>query len=338
MAGTSALPRPTLSGNARWADDTYARSVVPQREVGTHKWEVGGVVVIAGSPSFTGAAYLACRTAGRAGAGIVYLASGRSVISALAGAMPEVAHVVLPETDAPGAARRAIERLEPVLEKAKAVVIGPGLGDDDTTAHLLSALFGFGNIVARQASHIGFGAPVPESENAGGGSLSPLFAQEHLRIVVDADGLNWLATQESWWEHVPEGRLVLTPHPGEMARLTGRDAEDIAADPQGIAREYADIWKQTVVIKSGYAAVASGQEVIVADDAPASLATAGSGDVLAGTIGAYLAQGLAPIDSAGLAFFVGTRAARTLEAIYGEGGVIATDLPDLIATELRMVS
>lgn len=337
MTDSSASSRPKLTGSARWADEAYARDIVPHRSVGTHKWDVGGVVVIAGSPALTGAAYLASRAAGRSGAGIVYLASGRSVITTLAGAMPEVAHVILPETDAPGSARRAIERLEPYLEKARSVVIGPGLGDDETTGHLLSGLFGIGERIARQAAHIGFGPPSaatggPEAENT-----SPLFTNEQLQIVIDADALNWLARQENWWDHVPAQRLVLTPHPGEMARLTGRDADEIAADPQAIAREFGKKWKQTVVIKSGYAAVSDGSDVVVADDAPVSLATAGTGDVLAGVIGAYLAQGLPPVDAAGLAFFTGTRAARTLEAIYGEPGVIATDLPDVIATELRQV-
>lgn len=339
MSSDRAPSRPGLSGSARWADEAYARSVVPHREVGTHKWEVGGVVVVAGSPSFTGAAYLACRAAGRAGAGIVYLASGRNVISMLTGAMPEVAHIVLPETDAPAAARRAVERMEPYLDKARSVVIGPGLGDDEATDHLLTSLFGFGGHLARVASHIGFGAtPETTGTDAGDVSHSPLFSREHLKVVVDADGLNWLAKQDRWWDHVPEGRLVLTPHPGEMARLTGRDAAGIVADPQGVAAEQAAAWKQTVVIKSGYSTASDGTTTIVADDAPTSLATAGTGDVFAGTIGAYLAQGLAPIDAAGLALFTGSRAARTAEAIFGELGVIATDLPDVIATELRQIS
>lgn len=338
MKDSTAPSRPTLSGSARWADETYARGIVPRRSVGTHKWEVGGVVVIAGSPALTGAAYLASRGAGRAGAGIVYLASGRSVISMLTGAMPEVAHVILPETDAPGAARRAIERLEPYLQKAQSVVIGPGLGDDETTAHLLSGLFGVEDRVVRLAAHIGFGAPVAAPEGHQEENTSPLFTNEHLQIVVDADALNWLTQQENWWERIPANRLVLTPHPGEMARLTGRDADEIASDPQKVAAEFAATWKQTVVVKSGYAAVSNGTETVVADDAPGSLATAGTGDVLSGIIGAYLAQGLSAVDAAALAFFTGTRAARTLEAIYGELGVIATDLPDVIATELRQIS
>ena len=337
MSGSNAPSRSTPPGSARSADEAFARSVVPHRSVGAHKWDVGGVIVVAGSPALTGAAYLACRAAGRAGAGIVYLASGRSVITMLTGAMPEVAHILLPETDAPGAGRRAVERIEPYLEKARAVVVGPGLGDDEATDHLLSALFGFGGGHSTATAHIGFGQRVAapgESSMA----ASPLFANADLKIVVDADGLNWLAKQDAWWDHVPANRLVLTPHPGEMARLTGREAKEIAADPQAVAKEFATAWKQVVVIKSGYAAVSDGTTTLVADDAPTSLASAGTGDVLAGTIGAYLAQGLAPVDAAGLAFFTGTRAARTAEAIFGELGVIATDLPDVIATELRLIS
>ena len=80
MSGSNAPSRPKLSGAARWADEAFARSVVPHRDVGAHKWGVGGVLVIAGSPSYTGAAWLTCRSAGRAGAGIVRLASGNVVI------------------------------------------------------------------------------------------------------------------------------------------------------------------------------------------------------------------------------------------------------------------
>lgn len=338
MSSDKTLSRPDLSASARWADEAYARLVVPHREVGTHKWEVGGVIVIAGSPSFTGAAFLASRAAGRAGAGIVYLASGRGVISMLTGAMPEVAHIVLPETDDSAAARRAVERMEPYLDKARSVIIGPGLGDDEATDHLLTALFGFGGHMSRVASHIGFGAASGAADGAEGRAEPPLFSRDHLKIVVDADGLNWLAKQDRWWNLVPEGRLVLTPHPGEMARLTGREPADIVADPQGVAAEFATTWKQAVVIKSGYSAASDGTMTIVADDAPTSLATAGTGDVFAGTIGAYLAQGLTPLNAAGLALFTGSRAARTAESIFGELGVIATDLPDVIATELRQVS
>jgi len=91
-------------------------------------------------------------------------------------------------------------------------------------------------------------------------------------------------------------------------------------------------------VKSAYSAASDGQRTLVADDAPVSLATAGSGDVLAGAIGAFLAQGVSPVDAAGLAIYTGMRAARALEATYGDLGVLATDMPDAIAVELGRLS
>lgn len=339
MATEPSVLRPKLEHNASWADEAFARRVRPSRKIGTHKWEIGGVIVIAGSPSFTGAAYLASRAAGRAGAGIVYLASGRGVIGALAGAMPEVAHIVLPETEAPGSAKRAIQRLDPYLEKSKSVVIGPGLGDDELTDHLLSALFGFGGKNAQAGSNIGFGAPSHVITDAYDVAKSPLFGHQQLKLVIDADALTWLSQQDRWWTQMPQGRVVLTPHPGEMSRLTGLSSEEIVADPRKIAREYAAKWGHTVIMKSAYSAASDGKATIVAEDAPTSLATAGTGDVLSGAVGAFLAQGLAPLDAAGLALFAGARAARTLEQQFGDVGVIATDMPEAIAAELgKLVS
>lgn len=328
--------KPALEDHAAWADEAFARRVLPTRAVGTHKWEVGGVVVIAGSPSFTGAAWLASRSAGRSGAGIVSLASGRGVITTLAAAMPEVTHIMLPETDAPGAAKRAVDRLAPHLEKARSVVIGPGLGDDALTDHFLGALFGFGPTVSGTGARIGFSG-LDVSNGTDSNEVSPLFDHEPLKVVIDADALTWLSRQESWWDHIPAGRVVLTPHPGEMAKLTGLSTEEITSDPQRVAREYASQWDQVVVLKSGYTVASDGMDSRVAEDAPTSLATAGTGDVLAGIIGAFLAQGVALLDAAGLALFLGARAGRALEERFGELGVIATDLPDAIGLELGNV-
>jgi NAD(P)H-hydrate repair Nnr-like enzyme with NAD(P)H-hydrate dehydratase domain len=330
--------KPALETGTLWADEAFARAIRPRRETGAHKWGVGGVIVIAGSPSLAGAAYLASRAAGRAGAGIVRLASGRGVISMLASAMPEVAYVPLPETDAPGSARKAVERLMPSFEKCRAAVIGPGLGDDELTDHLLSALMGFAGKHQQSRANIGFGISASNLATAPDGIDAPLFAHEDLRVVLDADALKWLATQPEWWTHIPENRVVLTPHPGELAALTERPADEITANPAEIAREYAKKWRQTVVVKSGYSAASDGARTLVADDAPPSLATAGSGDVFAGAIGAFLAQGLASADAAGLALYVGTQAARTLEATFGDLGIIATDMPDAIAIELGKLS
>lgn len=310
--------------------DDLLRSLAPTRTAGTHKWEVGGVLAIAGAPQYPGASWLVGRSAGRNGAGIVYLAAPRSVIAIMASAMPEVACVPLPDTDAPGSARKAIERMQDVLTKVKAVVIGPGLGNDETTDHLLTALFGFGDRAHRQLSGFGFGAEVPTFDEA-----DTLFGMTDAQVVLDADGLNWLAKQPDWWERVPPHRLVLTPHPGEANRLSGMDIEEIVADPAATATALAELWQQTVVIKSGYSAVSDGTQTMVSDLAPTSLATAGTGDTFAGAVGAFLAQGVAPIDAATLAIGIGSRAAHSLESIWGVSGVLASDLADEMAKTLH---
>lgn len=310
--------------------DDLLRQLLPTREIGAHKWGVGGVLIVAGSPSYPGAAWLASRSAGRNGAGIVYLATPRSVIATMAGSMPEVAYVPLTDSDAPGSARRAVERMTDALGKVRSVVIGPGLGNDDSTDYLLSALFGLGDRAHRPLTSFGFGAIEP-SQAAG----QTIFDMLDGQVVLDADGLNWLSRQESWWERVPAHRLVLTPHPGEAARLTGEDAALFVADPAGSATRLAQEWQQTVVMKSGYTAVSDGSETVVADLAPTSLATAGTGDCLAGAIGAYLAQGCSGLDAASLAIGIGSRAAVSLEAIYGIAGVLASDLPDMMAQTLH---
>ncbi len=330
--------QPELTGKQQWADTDLAKSIVPQRTFGTHKWDVGGVVVIAGSPLYTGAAQLCTRSAGRAGAGIVHLAAPRGVISTIASAIPEVAHVPLPSTDTLAGVRKALDALDGPLARARAVVIGPGLGDDDNVSTLLAALFGISD--HRRSSPIGIGfAAAQQVKDETQATESPLFANEDATIVVDADGLNWLAKQDAWWEHVPKGRLILTPHPGEMARLLGEEETDaILADPIATVEKAAKQFGQTVVLKYGFTAASDGNRTVVAEDAPVSLATAGSGDVFAGMIGAFAAQGLEPFDAAALALHVGPRAARRGEQRYGAFGLIATDLPDAIALELATLT
>ena len=130
---------------------------------------------------------------------------------------------------------------------------------------------------------------------------------------------------------------MLTPHLGEMARLTTREASELAADPVEAARTAAREWGQTLVLKYGFTVATDGERAVIASDAPRSLATAGSGDVFAGVIGAFLAQGLEPLDAAALAIFVGSRAARRVEARFGTLGLLASDLPAAIAEELAVL-
>jgi ADP-dependent NAD(P)H-hydrate dehydratase / NAD(P)H-hydrate epimerase len=307
--------------------EPWAASVLPRREAGAHKWGVGGVVVVAGSPPFAGAAALCCAAAGRSGAGIVSAALPRSIAPVVVGLVPEITLVILPEGESNSVAIRAAEAIGERLGRSAAIVVGPGLGNDAATAALLATLFGF----TRVRGTIGFGTAVgPDASTPEGAIVSA-----GTPVVVDADALNWLAEQEYWWERVPERRLVLTPHPGEMSRLVDVSVAEIVGNPALIAREAATRWAQTVVLKGGRTVVASPEGVVVAADSPPSLATAGSGDVLSGSISGFLAQGLSGPDAAALAVFIGCRAAERVSEKYGTLGVVAGDLPVAIAAELR---
>jgi NAD(P)H-hydrate epimerase len=201
------------------------------------------------------------------------------------------------------------------------------LGDDEATENLLAALFGS----PRSRGGIGFGVPSRLGEPSA--DLGTVIASDR-PVVVDADALNWLATREGWWEHLPPERLVLTPHAGEMARLINKRSDEVVANAADVARDAAARWRQTVVLKGHPTLVASPDGSIMSAETPASLATAGSGDVLSGSTAAFLAQGLSVRDAAGLAVYAGSRAAERLETRYGTLGVVAGDLPVAIAEEL----
>jgi ADP-dependent NAD(P)H-hydrate dehydratase / NAD(P)H-hydrate epimerase len=307
---------------------SWAASVLPRREAGAHKWSVGGVVIVAGSPPFAGAAALCCAGAGRSGAGIVSAALPRSIALVVVGLVPEATVVVLPEGESNSVATRAAEAIGERLGRSAAMVVGPGLGNDAAAAALLGALFGFTKV----RGTIGFGTIAAGPDTT---LLHRTIATAGKPVVVDADALNWLAEQGPWWERVPERLLVLTPHAGEMARLVDVNIDEIVANPADIARQAAARWGQTVVLKGGQTVVADPDGATVAVDASPSLATAGSGDVLSGSIGGFLAQGLSGPDAAALAVYVGCRAAERVSEKYGTLGVVAGDLPMAIAAELR---
>lgn len=326
-----AAERPKLGPKDQVIDEALAGAALPRRSFGAHKWGVGGLVIVAGAPNFVGAAALCAQAGGRAGAGIVNVAVPHRLATTLAIAVPEAVTIPLPDGDSSAVGRRAVELIEGKLEKSGAMVIGPGLGDDETAGALLGAIFGFG--VSRGSIGFGFGVGGGAEGAAEGGLVGRL----ERPIVIDADGLNWLAKQDGWWERLPERRAVLTPHVGEMGRLLDRSPEEITADPVGTAREAAGRWRQTVVLKYGYTVATDGERALVADDAPLSLATAGSGDVLAGTIGAFLAQGVEPLAASALAIHVGAKAARRVERRTGTLGLVASDLPPAIAEELGVL-
>ena len=310
-----------------------ASRVIPRRTTGAHKWEVGGLLIVAGSPGYLGAAALSAMAAGRVGAGIVNLAVPRALIGPIATLVPEVAFTAIPDGDLGTNGSRLIESIKARAERCSAFLVGPGLGDDTFAEDVVRALLGLGKSNAR--SSLGFGVA---SSRASDEDERPSLLSYERPIVVDADGLNILAGIDDWWNGIPDNRLILTPHVGEMSRLLDATTDDVLAAPDAAAVEASRRFRQTVVLKGSPTIVASGSDVYPAAESPRSLASAGTGDVLAGAIAGLLAQGLTPLDAANLAVHAGSLAALTLESELGELGLVASDLPRAMAIELANIA
>lgn len=296
-------------------------SLLPTRPDDAHKGTFGKVLVVAGSLAYPGAAALASTAAARAGAGLVTLATPRSV-AGLALRTPEV--TLLPLAESSGAiAPSAAETVRKHLNEGDyaALLIGCGLDTEEATAQFFKRVLGYEQ--PRSAPRVGFRLPDTTGTDSSG---DPLYDPEQLPpTVIDADGLNLLAQIEEWPTRLPAERLILTPHPGEMRRLL-KQAE-LAADLVQVAADAAQAWRQVVVLKGATTIVATpdGATRILAAGNPA-LATAGTGDVLAGIIAALLAQGLATTDAATLGVYLHSAAGALLRDELGEMGTLASDL------------
>ena len=272
-----------------------ARALVPSRARDAHKGTAGRVLVIAGSIGKTGAAHLALAGALRGGAGLVTLAARPSVLPfALAGRPEAMSHALHGDGPLAAADRPA---LVDAAKDADAVVAGPGIPRGPGTARLLRDLL----------------AHTPSRP-----------------AVLDADALNALADEPSLLGNWPSP-VVLTPHPGEMARLCSCTIAEVQANRIELARAKAEAWGCVVILKGA-------RSVVAAPDRPASviptgnpgMATGGTGDVLAGLVGALLASGLDPFDAARAAAWVHGRAGDLGAETHGERGLLALVLAERI--------
>jgi len=249
-------------------------------------------VVLAGSLGLTGAAYLSSTAAARTGAGLVRLLVADTIYPILAAKCTEVMATPVPEV-APGAVgHAAYDSILRQLATASVGIIGPGLGRDSSTWRLVLDL----------ALH----AKCP--------------------LVIDADGLNALAVSPRAKGKLGKNR-VLTPHPGELARLMGKTADAINADRESAARKAAKEWGAIVVLKGAHTVVAhpDGRTSEDPHEVPA-LASGGTGDVLSGIIGGLIAQGAEPYAAAVTGVYVHAAAGRRISERLGDSGLLASDL------------
>lgn len=251
-------------------------------------------MIVAGSVNYSGAPVLAASAAYRAGAGLVRLAVPQAIYSIVGPQIPEAIWSLLPhEMGVINAA--AVEVVLKDLAEIDCLLVGPGLGHEDETGDFVRGLFAADHRAKR--GRIGFGGSRDTEPDDSAGGLS-------VPLVVDADGLNLLAGIDGWPNLLPPG-TILTPHVGEMARLSGLDRTEIQADRIAVARERAMAWNCILVLKGAYTVVASPEgQVIVSPFATDALATAGTGDVLAGCILGMLAQGARPFDAAILSAYL----------------------------------
>ena len=270
---------------------------LPDRPDDANKGTFGTVVVVAGAHGFSGAAYLAAMGAARSGAGRVRLCVPASLHPIVAVKCTEVMAHPLPD------AGRGVLTAESVatirrdhLGAADALVVGPGLGRDPQTAEALVDLLD--------------------------GLRTPL--------VVDADGLNIAAERHLAWPRTG-APAVLTPHPAEMARLLGTDVREVQSDREGVARRYAAEHGVVVVLKGAETVIAGPDGRLHCDrHRLVALASGGTGDVLAGMVGAFVAAGLPPFDAAVAAVTVHAEAGAAVQAVRGRAGALASDLVDAL--------
>jgi NAD(P)H-hydrate epimerase len=275
------------------AEAREMQALLPSRAFGSHKGNFGHLLVLAGSAGKTGAAALTAEAALRAGAGLVTLGVPASLNDVLEVKLTEAMTLPLPEAAAARALGAAAwAPIMEFLDDKTTVALGPGIGTHPETRELVARL---------------------------GRDLA-------CPMVIDADGINSLAGAAAGLKDAA-GPRILTPHPGEMARLVGRTTPEVQARRLDLARDTAAQFGVTLVLKGAQTVVAApdGRAWINATGNPA-LASGGTGDVLTGLMGGFLAQGLAPWDAARLGVYLHGLAADFFVSRHGPRGMVAGDL------------
>src|SRR6266568_4526049 len=274
------------------------KKILPKRPLDSNKGTFGKVMLLCGSPAYPGSAFLAGSGAGRVGAGLVTLAVTKEMHPIYASAFHEATFVLLPDENA-----ESFERSSELLDHLRgyrSLLIGPGLGQSASIREVILQILE---------------------------QLRAMPDEQRPRLVIDADGLNNLSALERWWTLLPAG-TVITPHPGEMGRLcNGLKVSGGNVDRLELARSKAMEWRVTLVLKGACTIIAEPDgHIRINWLANPALATAGTGDALAGMIAGLLAQKITPFDAASAGVYLHTAAAELVSAEIGYAGLLASDL------------
>ncbi len=277
---------------------TLVKHILPKRPLDSNKGTFGKVMLFCGSPAYPGSAFLAGSGAGRIGAGLVTLAVTKEMHPIYASALHEATFLLLPDENA-----ESFERTNELMDNLggyRTLLMGPGLGQSPSIREVILQVLE---------------------------QLRAMPDERRPHLVIDADGLNNLSALERWWTLLPAG-TVITPHPGEMGRLSnGLKVSGGSIDRLELARTKAREWQVTLVLKGACTIIAEpdGRTRINWLANPA-LATAGTGDVLSGMLAGLLAQNVTPFDTASAAVYLHTAAAELVSAEIGHAGLLASDL------------
>jgi hydroxyethylthiazole kinase-like uncharacterized protein yjeF len=283
---------------------TQARAMLPERPLNANKGTFGRVLVTAGSTNYIGAACLACTGALRVGAGLVTLATASSLQPILASKLTEVTYLPLPESRPGVISIEAADIITRQSDQYDVFLLGCGLGQDPATVEFVSSL-----ILEKEL-------PLP---------------------VLDADALNILPKIPDWWQWLTDD-AILTPHPGEMARLCGLTVDEVQSDRLFVARRFAAEWHQTIVLKGAYTVIATADgRCRISPFANPGLASAGTGDVLTGVIAGLVAQGLSPFNAASLGVYLHGQAGEMVKNEIGDTGMIASDLLPVLPVAIKQL-
>jgi NAD(P)H-hydrate epimerase len=321
---------PLAEASHALADVALIRSLLPERPAGSHKGTFGKVLIAGGSVNYTGAPGLAARAAYRVGAGLVTVGAPGPVVSALASQLLEATWLLLPH-DMGVLSSDGAAMIHEQSARYDVLVLGPGWNTEKTTRELLLKLLTQPNTNQSARRQIGFAATATRDAEASASK------DEHLPpLIIDADGLTLLSQIDDWPALLPP-KTVLTPHPGEMARLTGLSVEDVQAKRWELAAEKAAEWKVVLVLKGAHTLIAGPDgQVTALPFKTSALATAGTGDVLAGAIAGMMAQGLGPYDAAVVgAYLHGLAGVMVADGYGSERVVMAGDVVDALIDALR---
>lgn len=265
---------------------------LPDRPADAHKGTFGSVLIVAGSRGMSGAAALAGMGALRGGAGLVFVAAPAGIVPIIASIEPSYLTVPLPEDESGRIAAAALPVIRQRATRMDAVAIGPGWGQSDELHQLAAALY----------------------------------AELACPLVVDADALNLLArSATAFGRHA--GPRVLTPHPGEFARLLGSDTRSVQDNRRRVAEQFATHNASIVLLKGAQSVITDGTTTHLNPTGNSGMATGGTGDVLTGLVAALLAQGLAPLEAARTGAYLHGLAGDLAAAHFSEPALIASDLP-----------